>query len=206
MACSPVLLAPRPVRLACCLWPSFVVMLDRAADVPAERLTWKMNELLRDTIGLEVREARAFGENNCLIDSALQALLAQGFLRRMGEEEMQMLCSRARQYLVQRHGLAPCGSPMLEHDGHFECICEFVRENLVPDWRGPASLEGTAMDCVVYDRWQGVHVQNQDGSWAAAIPEPLPARPEAPSGIERSSCLVVLCCNTYTNARCGPEG
>ena len=147
-------------------------------QIDAQRNENTMKQLLAEAMTPPhlVRPSSAHGANNCLTDSILLALAAQGFLRSMTLEERAAACDRVRIHLETCHNVpAEYPAPFLSHEDHFDAICQFLRTDdpdLWSPWVVPTKLSITA---VVFDRFHRTLVQDVHGE-VSELPEThLPA-------------------------------
>jgi len=142
-----------------------------------ERGEEAMKQLLAEAMAPPhlVRSSSAHGANNCLTDSILLALAAQGLTQILTPEERAAVCDRVRVHLETCHGVpAEYPAPFLSHEDHFDAICQFLRSD-DPDLWSPAVVPSKlSITAVVFDRFHRQILQDVHGSMSELPDTHLP--------------------------------
>ena len=142
---------------------------------------------------LRVQPSLTHGRNDCFIDSILLELTYRGYLRAMDVHERDSVCRDVRQHFVRRHGVAD-RYPFLQHDIHFDPICQRLRTEWVTKWVLATSPAKIKLVAVVYDRFNRSRVIGVNNAFdEIAETEPVVSRPIAPVA---DTAVLLLYCNT----------
>ena len=134
-----------------------LVLQQGAIAVPLEKTDEEKLRDLREQ-GWVHRRSQALSQNDCLVDSLLQALECIGLLQgSFSVDQKKAACHAARQHLIGEPSLRPLGvygqdqwDAFLQHHRHAQALLPFLIQFLGP---GPEALTSAGVTLVVHARF-----------------------------------------------------